>query len=81
MKNRPFFVEIKYDGERMQLHKKDGEFKYFSRRYFNFIELFNVVYRLNYGVVCFLAQSVYFMSVIMIVSFISLSIRFQFCEL
>jgi len=32
LKNRPFFVEVKYDGERMQLHKRDGEFRYFSRR-------------------------------------------------
>lgn len=31
LKNRPFFIEVKYDGERMQLHKRDGEFKYFSR--------------------------------------------------
>jgi ATP-dependent DNA ligase len=35
MKNRPFFIEIKYDGERMQLHKRDGEFKFFSRRFVN----------------------------------------------
>ncbi|XP_042897129.1 DNA ligase 3 [Parasteatoda tepidariorum] len=26
-----FFVEIKYDGERVQLHKKGNEFSYFSR--------------------------------------------------
>lgn len=26
-----FFVEIKYDGERVQLHKKGMEFSYFSR--------------------------------------------------
>lgn len=31
MHNKPFFVEIKFDGERMQLHKQDGEYKYYSR--------------------------------------------------
>jgi len=31
LKNRSFFIEVKYDGERMQLHKHGGEFKYFSR--------------------------------------------------
>jgi len=31
MGNRPFFVEIKFDGERMQLHKSGNTYKYFSR--------------------------------------------------
>ena len=31
MKGQPYFVEVKYDGERMQLHMADGKFKYFSR--------------------------------------------------
>jgi len=35
MHNKPFFVEIKFDGERMQLHKQDGEYKYYSRRSVN----------------------------------------------
>lgn len=26
-----YYVEIKYDGERFQLHCQDGEYKYFSR--------------------------------------------------
>lgn len=26
-----FYIEEKYDGERLQLHMRDGEFKYFSR--------------------------------------------------
>lgn len=26
-----FYAEIKYDGERVQLHKKGGDFQYFSR--------------------------------------------------
>jgi len=26
-----FYAEIKYDGERVQLHKKGSEFQYFSR--------------------------------------------------
>lgn len=29
--SKPFYVETKYDGERMQLHKKRDEYKYFSR--------------------------------------------------
>lgn len=31
MDNKSFFIETKFDGERMQLHKKNGEYKYFSR--------------------------------------------------
>lgn len=30
-KAEAYYVEIKFDGERFQLHCKDGEFKYFSR--------------------------------------------------
>ena len=26
-----FYAEIKYDGERVQLHKRGNEFQYFSR--------------------------------------------------
>lgn len=26
-----FFAEVKYDGERVQLHKQGNEFKYYSR--------------------------------------------------
>lgn len=31
MDNKPFIMETKFDGERMQLHKKGDEYKYFSR--------------------------------------------------
>ena len=31
MDNKSFFIETKFDGERMQLHRKDSEYKYFSR--------------------------------------------------
>jgi len=27
-----FLIERKFDGERMQLHKKDDEYRYFSRK-------------------------------------------------
>jgi len=29
--NALYYVQIKYDGERSQLHMKDGKFKYFTR--------------------------------------------------
>lgn len=29
--NDSYYVQIKYDGERSQLHMKDGKFKYFTR--------------------------------------------------
>jgi DNA ligase-4 len=31
MDAKEFFIETKYDGERMQLHKDEDEYKYFSR--------------------------------------------------
>ena len=33
MDNKPYFIETKYDGERVLLHKKGDKYKYFSRRY------------------------------------------------
>lgn len=30
--NDLYYVQTKYDGERSQLHMKDGTFKYFTRR-------------------------------------------------
>ncbi|OQR76922.1 DNA ligase 4-like [Tropilaelaps mercedesae] len=33
MANDEFFMEIKFDGERVQVHKKDAELSYFSRGY------------------------------------------------
>jgi DNA ligase-4 len=33
MEGKPFYIELKYDGERMQLHKRGDEYKYFSRGY------------------------------------------------
>jgi ATP-dependent DNA ligase len=43
MKGNPFFVEPKFDGERLLLHKKDGVVKLFTR---NSIDYTN---RYNYG--------------------------------
>ena len=34
MENKEYIIETKFDGERMQLHKQDSAFKFFSRRYF-----------------------------------------------
>ena len=31
MELKPFSVEIKYDGERSQLHKEGNKYKFFSR--------------------------------------------------
>lgn len=31
MKNEPFVIEVKFDGERVQIHKEGNKFKYFSR--------------------------------------------------
>ena len=31
MDGKPYIIETKFDGERMQLHKKDDEYKFFSR--------------------------------------------------
>ncbi|KAB7499844.1 DNA ligase 4 [Armadillidium nasatum] len=36
MKHKTFFVEVKYDGERSQIHKKGNQYKYFSRNGFDF---------------------------------------------
>ena len=33
MHQKAFYIETKLDGERMQLHKQGGTFKYFSRRW------------------------------------------------
>ncbi|KAL5020930.1 hypothetical protein ScPMuIL_000085 [Solemya velum] len=35
MDGKPYFIETKYDGERMLLHKGPDGYKYFSRRYKN----------------------------------------------
>ncbi|XP_022104577.1 DNA ligase 4-like [Acanthaster planci] len=32
MEHKPFYIETKLDGERMQLHKEGNDYKYFSRR-------------------------------------------------
>ena len=32
MDHKPFFVETKFDGDRMQLHKDGDKYMYFSRR-------------------------------------------------
>lgn len=33
MEHETFFIENKFDGDRMQLHKKGSQYRYFSRRY------------------------------------------------
>ncbi|CAH1966148.1 unnamed protein product [Acanthoscelides obtectus] len=38
VENKLFFVEEKFDGERFQLHLKDGNFMYFSRNGFNYTD-------------------------------------------
>lgn len=40
MGNQEFFVEVKYDGERMQLHKDGDKFKFYSRNGFDFTDDF-----------------------------------------
>jgi ATP-dependent DNA ligase len=30
-KGQPFGIEIKFDGERIQIHKKGNEFRFFTR--------------------------------------------------
>ena len=32
MDNQTYFIETKYDGERMLLHKDDTQYKFYSRR-------------------------------------------------
>lgn len=43
--NRTYFVETKFDGERFQLHMKDGQFKYFSRNGFDYTKEFGEDFR------------------------------------
>ena len=31
MDGKPYIIETKFDGERMQLHKNEDEYKFFSR--------------------------------------------------
>lgn len=38
--NDEFILEEKYDGERFQIHMRNGTFSYFSRRGFNFTQTF-----------------------------------------
>ena len=33
MNNEPFYIETKFDGDRMQLHKQGAQYRYYSRRY------------------------------------------------
>ncbi|KAM4860192.1 DNA ligase 4 isoform 1-T3 [Thomomys bottae] len=40
MKNQGFYIEMKLDGERMQMHKKGDEYKYFSRNGYNYTDQF-----------------------------------------
>lgn len=36
----PFWIETKLDGERMQMHMREGEFKWFSRNSTNYSEMY-----------------------------------------
>ncbi|XP_055945641.1 DNA ligase 4-like [Argiope bruennichi] len=40
MKGKPFFIETKYDGERLQLHKDGNSYMYFSRGGFDCTETY-----------------------------------------
>ena len=40
MKDKDFYIETKYDGERMQLHKEGSKFKFYSRNGFDFTEVY-----------------------------------------
>ena len=33
MDHQPFYIETKFDGDRMQLHKQGSQYRYYSRRY------------------------------------------------
>lgn len=33
MEHQPFYIENKFDGERLQLHKQNDQYRYYSRRY------------------------------------------------
>lgn len=58
----PFYVETKWDGERFQIHYDGQEFKYFSRRAFDFSGKFNqtltpkLKQRINSGVKSFIVD-------------------------
>ena len=32
MDHQPFYIETKFDGDRMQMHKQGNQYRYFSRR-------------------------------------------------
>ena len=33
MEHQQFYIETKFDGDRMQLHKQGNQYRYFSRRW------------------------------------------------
>eukprot|EP00960_Hanusia_phi_P072769 767874-Hanusia_phi.AAC.2 len=39
--NRPFWIEDKFDGERIQIHKKDNEFRCYTRRGNDYTKLYH----------------------------------------
>ena len=41
MNNEPFYIETKFDGDRMQLHKQGAQYRYYSRRY---VRMYNYYY-------------------------------------
>ncbi len=40
MGDKEFYIEVKYDGERLQVHKERGKFQFFSRNGFDFTDDF-----------------------------------------
>lgn len=42
--NKIFYVENKYDGERFQMHMKDGVFKYFSKNGYDYSTVYGETY-------------------------------------
>lgn len=43
-RDEEYFIEMKFDGERFQIHMKDNKFKYFSRNGFDFTPNFGESY-------------------------------------
>jgi DNA ligase-4 len=58
MGEKEFYVEVKYDGERMQVHKEGSKFQFFSRNGFDFTDDFGSSPSASPGMFCsFLADS------------------------
>lgn len=46
-KDEAYYLEIKFDGERFQIHMKNGIFKYFSRNSFDYTQQFGETFESN----------------------------------